>query len=159
MDEEGGTGIGAGAAFLLGRISAENDRAQDALIARFTAGVRRKAAPPERKTYDAEEVHEVIDGWKAAVRSKERIIEQLRAHSTSLTTERDHLLARVAELEAQAAERQTELASLERAERGAYAMLRDRTDQLEDLELAAAHMSAQIADLQKENERLRQSDK
>ena len=69
------------------------------------------------------------------------------------------MLARVAELEAQAAERQTELASLERAERGAYAMLRDRTDQLEDLELAAAHMSAQIADLQKENERLRQSDK
>ena len=159
MDEEGGTGIGAGAAFLLGRMSAENDRAQDGLIARFTAGIRRKAAPPVRRTYDAEEVHEVIDGWKASVRSKERTIEQLRAHSTSLATERDQLLARIAELEAHAAERQTELASLERAERGLNAMLSDRTDQLEDLELAVARMSSQLTALREENERLTQGDK
>ncbi|MBI0537041.1 hypothetical protein D9599_15830 [Roseomonas sp. KE2513] len=156
MDEEGGTGIGAGAAFLLGRMSAENDRAQDALIARFTAGIRRKGVPPARRTYDAEEVHEVIDGWKASVRSKEGKIEEWRARSTALTAERDQLLARVAELEAHAAERQTEIASLERAERGLNATLSSRTDQLEDLELAVARMSAQMADLQRENERLRQ---
>ena len=159
MDEEGGTGIGAGAAFLLGRMSAENDRAQDALIARFTAGIRRKAAPPARRTYDAAEVHEVIDGWKASVRSKEGTIEQWRAHSTALTAERDQLLGRVAELEAHAIQRQTELASLERAERGLNAMLSSRTDQLEDAELALARMSAQLADLERENECLRQADK
>lgn len=156
MDEEGGTGIGAGTAFLLGRMSAENDRAQDALIVRFTAGIRRKAVPPARRTYDAEEVHEVIDGWKASVRSKEGKIEEWRAHSTALTAERDQLLARVAELEAHAAERQAEMASLERAERGLNATLSSRTDQLEELELAVARMSAQMADLQRENERLRQ---
>jgi chromosome segregation ATPase len=152
-DEAGGltSGISGGAGYLLGRMAADRDRR----MAEFTRRVF-NPEPPRRKTYDAAEVHEVIDGWKASVRSKERTIEQWRAHSSALTTERDQLLARVAELEAHAAERQIELASLERAERGANAMLRDRTDQLEDLELAVARMSAQLADLQTENERLRQ---
>lgn len=155
-DEAGGltSGISGGAGYLLGRMAADRDRR----MAEFT----RRAfnpEPPRRKTYDAAEVHEVIDGWRASVRSKERSIEQWREHSTALTAERDQLLARVAELEAQDVKRQVELASLERAERGLNAMLSDRTDQLEDLELAVARMSSQLADLREENERLKQGDK
>lgn len=152
-DEDCGltSGISGGAGYILGRMAAESDRQ----MADFTRSVF-SPTPPRRRRYDAEEVHKVIEGWKASVRSKEGKIEEWRAHSTALTAERDQLLARVAELEAHAAERQAEIASLERAERGANAMLRDRTDQLEDLELAVARMSAQLADLQAENERPRQ---
>lgn len=153
-DEEGGEMSGS-AGYLLGRMSVRAEQARARMLTAFLER-RRPAAEP---MYGEAEVIANIEEWRAFLRSKERTIEQWRAHSTSVTAERDQLLARVAELEAHAAERQTELASLERAERGLNAMLSDRTDQLEDLELAVARMSAQMADLQRENERLRQGDK
>ncbi|MBI0538365.1 hypothetical protein D9599_22635 [Roseomonas sp. KE2513] len=149
-DEEGG-GISGGAGYVLGRMSVQAEQARSRMLTAFLDR-RRPAAGP---MYAEAEVLANIEEWRASVRSKERTIEQLRAHGTSLAIERDQLLARVADLEAHTAERQTELASLERAERGANAMLRDRTDELEALELAFARMSAQMADLQRENERLR----
>ncbi|MFK4046868.1 hypothetical protein ACI2KH_18075 [Roseomonas mucosa] len=154
QDEEGG-GMSGGTGYLLGRMSVQAEQARGRMLTAFLDR-RRPAAEP---MYGETEVLANIEEWRASVRSKERAIEQLRAHSTSLTTERDQLLARVAELEAQDMKRQVELASLERAERGLNAMLSDRTDQLEDLELAVARMSAQMAALREENERLKQGDK
>lgn len=155
MHDEEGEGISGGAGYLLGRMSVQGEQARSRMLTAFLDR-RRPAAGP---MYAEAEVLANIEEWRASVRAKERTIEQLRAHSTLMAAERDQLLARVAKLEAHAAERQAEIASLERAERGANAMLRDRTDQLEDLELAVARMSAQLADLQTENERIRQGGK
>lgn len=119
MDDEGDTGIGAGAAYLLGKIAAGNDREQDALIARFTSRIRRQVPTPPRRSYDAEEVHEVIDGWKAAVRSRDATIEQLRTNNAALTAERDQLHIRNAQMEGEAARMQAAYADLQKREEAA----------------------------------------
>ncbi len=157
MDEDDAgwsSGISGGAGYLLGRMAADSDRRM--------ADFRRRVftrEPPQRPTYDAAEVHEVIDGWKASVRSKEATIAQLRSQNGAVASERDGLLARVAELEKQAAEREGRIGLLETAMRGMDSSLDHAVGQLGDKELALLRASQQVEDLQAENERLRQAGK
>jgi hypothetical protein len=159
MDDEGDTGIGAGAAYLLGRIAAGYDREQGALIARFTSRVRRQVPVPPRRSYDAEEVHEVIDGWKAAVRSRDVTIEQLRTSSAALTDERDQLRVRNAQLEAEAVRMQAAYVELQRREELANKLWENAAEagHRDDFDLFLARQ--EIARLQVQIERFKQAEK
>jgi len=115
-DEDGGltSGISGGAGYILGRMAAESDQR----MANFTRRVF-SPTPPRRRRYDAEEVHEVIDGWKAAVRSRDATIVQLRTNNAALTAERDQLHIRNAQMESEAARMQAACAELQKREEAA----------------------------------------
>ena len=85
MTDDGG--ISGAAGYILGRMDAEHDRWRADLVRNVTT---RWAPPvPTQRTYAASEVHEVIDGWKSLVRSRDVTITQLRARDTALANERD----------------------------------------------------------------------
>ncbi|RZA21548.1 MAG: hypothetical protein EOP02_17075 [Proteobacteria bacterium] len=159
MDDEDSSGIGAGAAFLLGRMSAERSASQRDLLERFTARIRRPPSAPPRRSYDADEVHEVIDGWKAAVRSRDVTIAQLRTSNVALTDERDQLRARNAQLEAEALHMQAAYAELQRREELANKLWENAAEagHKDDFDLFLARQ--EIATLQVQIERLKQAEK
>lgn len=155
-DEDGGltSGISGGAGYILGRMAAESDQR----IADFTRRVF-SPTPPRRRRYDAEEVHEVIDGWKAAVRSRDVTIAQLRTSNVALNDERDQLRARNAQLEADALQMQAAYAELQRREALANKLWENAAEagQKDDFDLFLARH--EIARLQVQIARLQQDEK
>lgn len=85
MTDDGG--ISGAAGYLLGRMDAEHDRWREDLVR--TVATRLAPSVPSRRTYDASEVHEVIDGWKSLVHTRDVTIAQLRDRDAALASERD----------------------------------------------------------------------
>lgn len=155
MSEEEAGGLSGVAGYFLGRIAAERQQTQ----AQFREVVRSRFAPRARLPYAAEAVEGAIASWKAAVRSRDVTIEQLRASGAALTAERDQLRACNARLEADAVRMHAANAELQRREALANKLWENaaETGQKDDFDLFLARH--EIARLQAQIARLQQDEK